>query len=199
MEIHFTRKVCIIVTMVKIIPLTYLDFDRFHELAGGYTSDARYVVSRKEGEYKIQITLKLEAIREPYTKVWEHDPEMETHYQEVLKQGLSLGAIDRGELIGVAICEQRAWNRSLWVWEFHIHPDRRGDGFGTQLMNVVFASAKRAGCRVVVCETQNTNAPAIAFYRRMGFEFDGIDLSYYTNQDVEQGEVAIFMKRKIEF
>jgi hypothetical protein len=27
---------------------------------------------------------------------------------------------------------------------------------------------------------------------------DGIDLSYYTNADMSGGEVAIFMKRKLE-
>lgn len=46
-------------------------------------------------------------------------------------------------------------------------------------------------------ETQNTNVNAIRFYRRSGFEIEGIDLSYYTNDDVEGGEVAIFMKRKL--
>jgi ribosomal protein S18 acetylase RimI-like enzyme len=65
-------------------------------------------------------------------------------------------------------------------------------------MQLVCATAKRAGCRVVVCETQNTNVPAIDFYRKVGFEIGGIDLSYYSNEDVENGEVAIFMKRKID-
>jgi ribosomal protein S18 acetylase RimI-like enzyme len=184
--------------MVKIIPLTYLDIDRFHQLAGGYTSPARYVVTKKEHQKKIQISLKLETLDEPYLKTWDQDVQMETHYQQILDQGLSLGAIDHGELIGLAICEKRDWNRTLWVWEFHIHPGRQGEGIGRQLMQVVFATAKRAGCRVVVCETQNTNAPAISFYRRLGFEVGGIDLSYYTNQDVEKGEVAIFMKRTID-
>jgi ribosomal protein S18 acetylase RimI-like enzyme len=184
--------------MVKIIPLTYLDIDRFHQLAGGYTSRERFAVSKKEHEKKTQITLKLETLEEPYVKTWDHDEELESHYQEVLGQGLSLGAIDHGELIGLAICEKREWNRTLWVWEFHIQTERHGEGIGRQLMRMVFATAKRAGCRVVVCETQNTNAPAIAFYRRLGFEVGGIDLSYYTNQDIENGEVAIFMKRKID-
>jgi hypothetical protein len=31
----------------------------------------------------------------------------------------------------------------------------------------------------------------------MGFELDGVDMSYYTNRDVESGEVAVFMKRKL--
>jgi ribosomal protein S18 acetylase RimI-like enzyme len=184
--------------MVKFIPLTYLDADRFRELAAGYTSEARYVVIKKEDENRTQFTLNLVSLRKPYVKKWEQDETTEAHYQEIIDQGLSLGAIDRGELIGLAICERRAWNRSLWVWEFHIHPERRGEGIGHQLMQVVFASAKQAGCRVVVCETQNTNVPAISFYRKLGFEIDAIDLSYYTNKDVSDGEVAIFMKHKLD-
>lgn len=57
--------------------------------------------------------------------------------------------------------------------------------------------ARSSGLRVLVCETQNTDVPAINFYRVMAFEIDGIDLSYYTNNDLEKGEVAIFMKKKI--
>jgi ribosomal protein S18 acetylase RimI-like enzyme len=47
-------------------------------------------------------------------------------------------------------------------------------------------------------ETQNTNLPAIRFYRAVGFEIEAVDLSYYTNHDTLDGEVAIFMKRKVE-
>jgi len=57
--------------------------------------------------------------------------------------------------------------------------------------------ARVAGFRVLVLETQNTNVPAIRFYRKAGFEVEGIDLSYYSNTDITDGEIAIFMKRKI--
>jgi ribosomal protein S18 acetylase RimI-like enzyme len=59
------------------------------------------------------------------------------------------------------------------------------------------ARACAAGLRAVVCETQTTNVPAIAFYRQLGFEIDGVDLSYYSNDDASGGEVAIFMKLKL--
>ena len=60
-------------------------------------------------------------------------------------------------------------------------------------MEAVADEAKEANLRVIVCETQNTNVPAIEFYRKVGFEIEGIDLSYYDMTE----EVAVFMKREL--
>ena len=57
--------------------------------------------------------------------------------------------------------------------------------------------ATAAGLRTIVCETQNTNVPAIQFYRKLGFRMEGIDISYYTNNDLPDGEIAVFMKKQI--
>jgi ribosomal protein S18 acetylase RimI-like enzyme len=64
-------------------------------------------------------------------------------------------------------------------------------------MEALVGAARTADVRIIVCETQSANVPAIRFYRRMGFELDGVDMSYYSNTDVERGEVAVFMKRKL--
>jgi ribosomal protein S18 acetylase RimI-like enzyme len=72
-------------------------------------------------------------------------------------------------------------------------------GIGRRLMEALAVRATEAGLRVMVCETQNTNLPAIDFYRSVGFEIEGVDLSYYSNRDLIEGEVAIFMKRKLNF
>ena len=66
-----------------------------------------------------------------------------------------------------------------------------------RLMSALTKIAKDNDCRVMVCETQNTNLPAIRFYRAAGFEIDSLDLSYYTNTDPEDFEVALFMKKKL--
>ena len=47
-------------------------------------------------------------------------------------------------------------------------------------------------------ETQNTNVPAIHFYRSVGFELEGVDLSYYANDDFPDGQIAVFMKKRVE-
>ena len=51
--------------------------------------------------------------------------------------------------------------------------------------------------RVIVCETQSSNVPAIRAYRRLGFVLDAVDLSFYSNEDVAQENVAVFMKRYV--
>ena len=183
--------------MVNIRTLTEIDFARFHQIASGYTSHEKYMVTKNEQDDQTILALTLHQLETPYVKQWPADKDMEAHYQDILEQGLSLGLYQDGELVGVAFAEKRAWNKTLWVWEFHIAPEQRGRGYGRMLMDALAKTGTQAGCRVMVCETQNTNVPAIRFYRRVGFEVAGIDLSYYTNQDVEAFEVAVFMKKTL--
>ncbi len=83
------------------------------------------------------------------------------------------------------------------VWEFHVAEAYQRRGIGRHLMDALTEKARFAGLRVITLGTQNTNLPAIDFYRAVGFELDGIDLSYYTNHDMTDFEVALFMKRKL--
>jgi ribosomal protein S18 acetylase RimI-like enzyme len=57
--------------------------------------------------------------------------------------------------------------------------------------------AQRSGLRTIVCETQNTNAAAIMVYRKLGFAVEGVDISYYSNTDYPDGDIAVFMKRRL--
>lgn len=96
-------------------------------------------------------------------------------YQQIVKQGSSLGAYDGDELVGLAIAESREWNRSLWVWELGVDREHRRSGIGTKIVEALVHVAKHLNLRIIVCETQNTNVPAIEFYRATGFEMGGID------------------------
>ncbi len=183
--------------MFEIRPLIQFDAAQFQETATGYVSNARYVVRKSESDARAAITLELEELKTPYTKTWDYGEEDWARYRQVVERGFSLGMYDGDLLIALAIAEAVQWNRSFWVWEFHVAPSHQGRGAGGQLMEALAEKAAQAGMRVMVCETQNTNLPAIRFYRQAGFEIGGLDLSYYSNQDVEEGEVAIFMKRKL--
>jgi ribosomal protein S18 acetylase RimI-like enzyme len=185
--------------MIFIRPLNELNDDLL-ALIQGYTTHSIYVVEKLAQEELTSITLRLTPLDLPLTKRFDPPDEyLAGHYQEVVKKGLSFAAYDQARPVAIALADAQQWNRSLWVWEFHVEPSYQGEGIGRQLMHTLAESGKAAGLRVIVCETQSTNVPAIKFYRSVGFTVEGIDLSYYTNEDMEPGrEVAVFMKRRLE-
>lgn len=183
--------------MIEIRTLQHLEVDDIRRLNVGYISPVKYAVKKSESHQQTLISLDLVPLDQPYVKQWETDDEGLARLQRVVTEGLSLGAFNSAQMVGIAIAQAYRWNRSLWVWDFHIARTHQRQGIGKQLMEALADKARQAGLRVMVCETQNTNVPAITFYRRVGYEIDGVDLSYYTNRDMTDFEVAIFMKRKL--
>lgn len=184
---------------IEIRPLINLDRPRLRELMAGYTAMQRYAVQKQETDAHTAITLTLEPLSRPFSKdYWACLGEDDLRrYEACLVVGFSLGAYLDGQWVGVALAEAQPWNRLLNVWELHVHPRHRRNGIGLRLVEELVSRARTAGLRALAVETQNTNVEAIRFYRGAGFTLEGIDLSYYTNSDSTDGEVAIFMKRKI--
>jgi ribosomal protein S18 acetylase RimI-like enzyme len=183
--------------MIEILPLQTLD--GLSNVITGYTSAQKYTIARTETSDQINFSMQLVRLETPYVKHFDEYQDEETlqRYTNFLQQDLSLGAYEDDQLVGVAIAEAQAWNNSLWVWEFHVAETHRGRGIGEWLMKRLFAKGQAANLRAVFCETQTTNVPAINFYRKMGFTCDGINLSFYTNEDWPDGEVAMFMKKTL--
>lgn len=163
----------------------------------GYRSFARYAVKVSERRTRIAFTLKRVDLRTPHVKRFPHPAAETARYQEVVRLGWSFGAYEGGRLVGIALAEPRPWNRSVWVWELGVAATHRRRGIGRRLVEELARRAREAGYRVLVCETQTTNAPAIDFYRAVGFRLEGVDVSHYSNEDLEKGEVAIFMKKRV--
>lgn len=184
--------------MIEICPLKQLNLTDFQRIASGYTAECKYVVVHSEKEDKISFELQLVILDKPAVKKWHHYDETLQNYERVLSNNYSFGAYDGNLLVGLLIAEPHEWNRSVWVWEFHIEEKWRGMGIGKQLMDCVAAKAQTAGLRTIVCETQSTNATAIQIYGKLGFRMEGIDISYYSNHDYPDGEIAVFMKRRLE-
>lgn len=181
---------------VRVDRLDDITADEVRRLIVGYGSSQRYDVHWVESYQRTSFTLELVNLEQPFVKHWHH--ERLTHwYQSLLAEGLSVGAWDDGRLVGIAITERRDWNDEAMVWELHVEEPLRGRGIGRRLLGAVEAVAKGSGCRAVVIETQTTNVAAIAFYRACGYTMQGLDLSFYANEDLERGEVAVFMKKAL--
>ncbi len=184
-------------TAVSIQPLTQLTLDDLKRIATGYTSNNEYVVAHLDTPTAVSFEMELITLPEPFIKKYTHKEDDFALYQESLKKKFSFGAYLYGKLAGLLICEPHHWNQSLWVYEFHVAESHRNHGIGRQLMDALVEKGEDESFRTIVCETQNTNVPAISVYRKLGFMVAGIDISYYSNYDYPDGEIAVFMKREL--
>jgi GNAT superfamily N-acetyltransferase len=50
-----------------------------------------------------------------------------------------------------------------------VHPSRRNDGLGSQLLHAAIEQARCEGCMRITLLTDRANDPAIRFYQRQGF------------------------------
>lgn len=184
--------------MITLQPLTQLASSDFLRIATGYYSHSTYNVLYADTDTETTFALKNEPLPEPYIKKYQYSEADILKYRELLGNGYCWGAYQGDLLIGLILAEPHAWNQSVWVWEFHVAENWRRQGIGRQLMEKVVAQAEGENKRIIVCETQNTNAPAIRAYRQLNFHVEGIDISYYSNDDYPNGETAVFLKRRIE-
>ncbi len=184
--------------MLEVQTLTQITAEDLARIASGYTSDRHYVVDYRDTATHMSFELVLAKRNPLYVKVYDHfDDATVQRYAQMLESKFSFGAFDDHQLVGLLIGEPHHWNHSVAVWEFHVAETYRRQGIGRRLMDAVAEQARRANFRILVCETQNTNAPAIQAYRKLGFRVEGVDISYYSNADYPDGEVAIFMKRRL--
>jgi ribosomal protein S18 acetylase RimI-like enzyme len=179
---------------IKFRPLQTFDASVIQPLIVGYESTAEYVVTHVDTPELMSIVLRLAPLAQPFTKRWEPiDAETLADLARAVESGYSWGAYAGDDLVGVALASPQEWNQTLWVWEFHIGTAWQRQGIGRRLMAAVVEQATKARFRAVVCETQNTNVPAINFYLSQGFVFDGARLTLYAGSELEN-EVAMFMK-----
>ena len=183
--------------MIELRPLTRLNIAALKRVASGYASDSKYTVVYTETESCVSFDMRLIPLDEPYVKRFHYDDEILQQYNTALITGYSFGAYDGDLLVGLAIAEGHRWNRSLSIYEFHVAETHRNQRIGKRLMECVAEKASCAGFRIIVCETQNTNPTAINVYRKLGFRVEGVDISFYSNDDYPEGEIAVFMKRRL--
>lgn len=183
--------------MIEIRSLDALTLEELHRVASGYVSDHEYEVRHHETPELVTFELHLVPLAQPYVKKYSFDADTMAAYEPLLGNDLSFGAYDGDQLVGLILCEVHDWNGTVWVHEFHVAEGYRKQGLGRRLMHRTSHVAKSKNLRIVSCETQNKNVPAIAVYQKLGFHLEGVDLSYYRNSGGPDGEIAVFMKRRI--
>lgn len=112
-------------------------------------------------------------------------------YADYWQGATAYGIVTNGELIAVIELFFEDWSNRCRVTELWLKKDYRRQGIGTKLMNLAKEKAKEMGARLLMLETQTSNADAIAFYLAQGFDVIGYDITCYGEKDVERGEVRL--------
>jgi ribosomal protein S18 acetylase RimI-like enzyme len=155
-----------------------------------FTTDRIYRPVREEFSFR----LVEEAVRPSLTQHYRFDP---SDPAERRNWDFTAIAEADGALAGFAAAQYSAWNRRVALWHLYVMPRYRRQKVGTQLLGAVDDFAHSAQARCVWLETQNTNYPAIQFYRSAGFAFCGFDESLYDPANQEREEVALFFTRPV--
>lgn len=158
----------------------------------GYSTDMIYSVSSIEFSGSFEFNLREKKLS--YSKVWETNSDDIDELNTIIEKGTSFGVFEDAELQGWIICEQRTWNNSFYIENTLVNEKYRRHGLGIMLIKNAIKEARRLNCRVIELETQNTNYPAIQFYRRMGFNITGVNTRLYD----QSNEIALFMTLDIE-
>ncbi len=92
---------------------------------------------------------------------------------------ISLGAFEDSALVGYVIVSRYvdAWH----VMNVAVHPDRRGRGIGSALLDRLFAATASDARRGYTLEVRVSNGGAIRLYERLGFKGRGVRRGYYTD------------------
>ncbi len=109
-------------------------------------------------------------------------PEDEAHLTEGeigarLARDFVLGAFDGETLVGIAGLSRNTGRKTAHkalLFGMYLRRDYRGRGVGDALMSRLLEEARRS-VEIVTLTVMSDNAPAVALYRRWGFESYGIE------------------------
>lgn len=98
-----------------------------------------------------------------------------------------------GQVAGLLTWRRLAWNETVWLIDIRTCLRYRRSGVGTALVEQLREYAIRERARGILVETQTTNYPAICFYQKNGFELAGFNDHLYSNRDLQEQDVALFL------
>ncbi|MBI5930101.1 MAG: GNAT family N-acetyltransferase [Chloroflexi bacterium] len=182
----------------SIRPMLPEDIELLADIRPGFITDTILKIERLGQGLEQGWRLVETKLATPYEKGAGYDftPEERQNIAERLAQNNTLMEVavekNTGKIVGVLDVEEELWRNTVWIWNIMLDVDARGQGIGREMIQHTISWGRRRGLRAILLETQTNNVPACKFYLRMGFQLAGINTAFYTNQDMERDEIALF-------
>ena len=160
----------------------YQDF----ELVFEYETDDHYAVSVVKTDLGFSLELKKEKLSEAVKKRFS-----ENLFQRYLANPSVYAIEEDRKPIAFLEIDREFWNNRLRITDLVVLPEYRRKGCGKMLVDKAKEIAVKENFRAVFLDTHTCNTKAIDFYLSQGFDFCGIDTSYYSNTDIDRKEVWI--------
>lgn len=177
--------------------LTYREARSLPPIPSGYRTDRRYVLARNDGDGEVVWRLSEESLAEEFVKEYDGgtlDEWMESYADTADPAHLHfLAAYDGEEALALLTWQYLRWNNTIWLVDIRTAEDSRRAGLGSSLLRSLQDTAQRERMRGITVETQTANYPAIRFYRKHGFFISGLNDHLYSDHDLADGDVALFL------
>jgi ribosomal protein S18 acetylase RimI-like enzyme len=159
-----------------------------YELVFEYDANEAYGVAVLRDGKDFTVTLRRRALSAPV-----HRRFAENLFQRYLARPSAFAILADGVPAAVIQVDREFWCKRLRIADLVVSPEFRRRGYGAALLNHVLRLGRQEGFRAVYLDTQCCNVPAIDFYLSQGFALGGLDTTYYSNRDVERGEMYLEM------
>lgn len=157
-----------------------------------YTTDSYYDVELLEGVFW-GVTL----VKKPF-KVVQQKEFSGQWFAEHLENPVLFGLEVEGVLVGFIQIGEESWHQRMRISDLIIDERYRHEGYGSKLIQHVINYVENKPIRELVLEVQSCNVKAIKMYQKNGFEIKGLDMTHYTNHDIENHEVRLEMMLSID-
>jgi len=189
--------------MIEVRAMRMNDVPRLSEIDPGFVSDSVLEVRKSGSGLNTGWQLVERRLATPFDKGRRYHL-LESDLAEIRERmakgrGFHLIALDDSERVaGMLDLALEAWNNTALLWFIMVDNAFRGRGLGRHMFSLAVDYARRHGIRALIIETQSNNVPACRFYAALGCELVGLNDIFYSNEDLEQEEVALFWAYRLE-
>lgn len=149
-----------------------------------HSTETDHVWQMKVQEGESQVDVAFLTVRLPRRMPVAYPRNLEQLVQDWQRSEGFLAAEVDGEVVGYLDIVANPWQPVGQVVNMAVERAHRRKGVGAALMRHGRQWAREQGLHVLQAEATTKNYPALAFYRKLGFQFCGFNDHYYQNQDI---------------